>query len=102
MSLFDLSALPQIERLTDEVRGCRLALETIATVMVKLTEIPEPVLPDKPAGADAVGSYSTHIASLEDEDAEAIRNRLRAASLSDEQIEEQVLGFFRSEDDSTE
>ena len=94
MALIDLSGLETIRDLTAEVRGCRIALESIAQSLLRLTEIPAAPPMGKPAGPEAIGSYAQSLMRDEGEEAEELRERLRAAGLSDAQIEAQVLTFF--------
>ena len=95
MALIDLSGFETIRDLTNEVRGCRVALESIARSLLSLTEIPAaPPGPDKPAGPEAVSSYATALMEMEGEDADALRQRLRAAGMTDEAIERQIIDFF--------
>lgn len=95
MALIDLAALPQLEALTDEARGIRKALETIAECLLKLTAAPEPFVPAKPIGPEAIGSYAQMILDAESETAQEMRQKLRVAGLEDAQIEEEIMRMFR-------
>lgn len=82
-------------RLLDELTLIREALQSIAKSLVNATDIPEPPpMPDKPIGPEAIGSYAEGINDLEGEDAEAIRERLRAQGLNDRQIEDSLVSFL--------
>ena len=95
MALVDLILQTQLEPLCVEIHGCRVALESIAQSLLRLTEIaPAPPGPDKPMGPETIGSYANALMDLEGEDADELRARLRAAGLTDEQIEGQVIAMF--------
>jgi len=87
--------------LLDELTLIREALQSIAKSLVNATEIPEPPpMPDKPIGPEAIGSYAEGINDLEGEDAEAIREQLRAQGLNDRQIEDSLVSFLTGEDNT--
>lgn len=78
---------------TDELVRIRTALERIATCLERATEIPaQPPYPEKPLGPDAIGSYANHI--QDPEEANDVRDRLRAAGLSDADIEATIVGML--------
>ena len=100
MALIDLSGLETIQELTTEVRSCRVALESIAQSLLRLTEIPAaPLGPDKPMGPETIGNYAQALMELEGDDADEIRMRLRAHGLNDTQIEAQLVAFLAGRQD---
>jgi hypothetical protein len=99
----ELTGLETVRELTEEMRLCRVALESIARSLMAATEIPAaPPFPDKPLGADAVRSYATALIDMESEDADMIRERLREAGLTDQAIEAQILQFLGANTDEEE
>ena len=95
MALVDLILQTQLEPLCAEVHGCRVALESIAQSLLRLTEIaPAPPSPGNPMGPETIGTYANVLMDLEGEGADELRERLRAAGLTDQQIEGQVIAMF--------
>jgi hypothetical protein len=98
MALFDLTALPQLERLSGEAEKIRRALDTIAQCLVKLTEVPAgPSSPQVPIGPESIGSYAAVV--MDAENADDMRERLRAQGLTDPDIERQLVGMIFGEED---
>jgi hypothetical protein len=101
MKLTDLLNPDATRRLLEELTLTRKALESIAVSLARATEIPAPPpRPAKPLGPEAIGEYATAIQDLEGEDADAIRERLRASGLTDHAIEELLVTYLtgREED----
>jgi hypothetical protein len=93
----ELASANQVAML-DEVRLIRVALQSIAESLMRATALPEaPVIPDKPLGPEAIGSYATSIEDMEGPDAEEIREKLRASGLTDHAIESQLVSFLTGE-----
>jgi hypothetical protein len=100
---FEFSGLETVRELVEEVRGCRVALESIAQSLLRLTEIaPQPPLPDKPMGPETIGSYAEALMDLEDEAADMIRQRLKERGMSDVDIEHQIVQFLAPNRDNDE
>jgi hypothetical protein len=89
----------QINVATEELRGCRLALERIATALEHALALPEVKLPAKLSGPESVGSYgeSSTLTSGEGPTAENIREQLRQAGLTDADIEDQIVQMLDRE-----
>ncbi len=98
MKFFDLTG-----EITSELRLTRIALQSIAKSLESLVAIPEaPPLPDKPAGVEALGEYGVGLNTLEGEDAEYIRQRLRQDGLTDRDVEDSLVSFLTGESGTEE
>jgi len=100
MKLTDLLNPDATKRLLEELTLTRKALQSIAESLQRATAIPEaPPRPAKPLGPEAIGEYATSIQDMEGEDADEIRERLRAGGLTDHAIEESLVNFLAGRDD---
>jgi len=104
MTLLELHA--DNRELIIELHDCRIALESIAQSLLRLTEIPAaPSGPEKPLGPEAVSSYANALLEMEGEESDVLRARLRAMGFTDEQIEREIVAMFtagNSGEESTE
>ncbi len=76
------------------------AFERMAIVAergLELTFPPAPVPPDKPMGPEAIGTYGV---DMNEEQAEEMRDKLRAEGMKDHEIDESLVrAMFLSDDD---
>ena len=88
------------QEMLDEARLIRVALQSIAKSLELVTAIPEPpsVPAEKPIGPEAISEYGASISDMEGEDANAIRERLRAQGLSDKGIEDARVSFLTGDE----
>jgi hypothetical protein len=87
MPLFDLSAIPQLERLCDEMTQIRLNTFRIAVALERLIAIPEQP-PIKRAGLEALGTYGEQ---EQPESPEEMRERLTAMGMTDLDVERLIV-----------
>lgn len=86
MPLFDLTALPHLERAVNELTKLRIAAERIAAALEAMVAIPEqPEI--KRAGLEALGTYGEQ----EPESPEQLRERLVAMGVTDLEVEQMIV-----------
>lgn len=95
MPLFDLAAIPKLERLCDEIQKLRMAAERIAAAMEKAVELPAQPPAPKAAGVEALGTYGEQTGP---ESPEELREKLHAMGLSDMDIENMIVSQFFGKD----
>lgn len=86
-----------LKTLSAELTLIREALQSISRCLVSLTAIPEHNLPDKPAGAKAIGSYA--ITAMSEEDQEDLRAILQEKGFSEPQIEAMLVQYLAQDEE---
>jgi hypothetical protein len=94
--LADLSSLPKLDRIADELTKIRFALESIAASLQRATELPAAPVPDHKIGPKDIGSYG--LAAVAPEDADDIRQRFRAMGLDDREVEEKLVSLLAGDE----